>query len=428
MIKRTLLLLLLLMPAVPAALPAQEYSLGDLYSIALERSKGIKIAEEELYISDRDKDRAMAVLVPTLSAFGSRTEYNGSAVSHPGNSTSWGLKLGQSISMSGRELTALKIAKESIVKSGFDLDAVREDYLLIVASDYYDVLKARKTLEIINANVERLTKHRDAAQIRLKVGESTRTVLLRAEAELAGAQSDMIRADNGLKFAKVVLARTVGISSDYDLREDETSAATGQQSAMGLDVLKQTALSERAELKSTGLQKEIADKQIKYTKGLYWPSLSVEGVYSRKEDRPSSDSTDNENIYGVLSINYPFFEGGLRKAEVAQAEARQRQADYRFQDMQDSVNVEVENAYLELATVSGVLEKLGAEVAYARDNYNSVTKQFEYGLADSIDVMDANTLLVTSERQLAYAQYDRQLALLKLQRATGTLLKTVAGN
>jgi outer membrane protein len=76
-------------------------------------------------------------------------------------------------------------------------------------------------------------------------------------------------------------------------------------------------------------------------------------------------------------------------------------------------------------TLSGVLEKLQAESAYAADNYNSVSKQFEYGLANSIDVMDANTLLVTSERELANAKYDYQLALLRLKSATGTLLKTV---
>ena len=43
-------------------------------------------------------------------------------------------------------------------------------------------------------NVGRLTKHRDAASVRLKVGEVTKTALLRAEAELSGAQSEEIKA------------------------------------------------------------------------------------------------------------------------------------------------------------------------------------------------------------------------------------------
>ena len=52
------------------------------------------------------------------------------------------------------------------------------------------MLRAKKAFEITSPNVERLTKYRDAAAIRLKVGEVTKTTLLRAEAELSGAQSE----------------------------------------------------------------------------------------------------------------------------------------------------------------------------------------------------------------------------------------------
>jgi outer membrane protein len=55
-----------------------------------------------------------------------------------------------------------------------------------------------------------------------------------------------------------------------------------------------------------------------------------------------------------------------------------------------------------------------------------VSKQFKHGLANSVDVMDANTLLVTAERELINAKYNYQFAILKLKHATGTLLKTVA--
>lgn len=440
--KRMLLILFYLIFIVPCTAFAEEYSLDDFYNLALKKNETIKIAEEDIYISERDKDMAMAVLIPKLSAFGSHTEYNdgqdgSSSTFQPESSTSWGLRLTQSLSLSGKELKALKIAKEAIVKTGFDLDSVKEKYLLTVASAYYEVLKARKALEIANANVERLTKHRDAAKIRLKVGEITKTVLLRAEAELAGSQSELIKAENNLKLRKTVLARTVGITGAYDIKETvvkentppfDKEAATGFPVDCGLpavDCLKQTALSERLELKSVEIQRQIAREQIKYTKGSYWPNLSIEGVYSRKEDRPDSASSNKESIYGILRLDFPFYEGGLRVAEVQQSVAKERQAEYRLADLRNSIAVEVEDSYLNLMTVFSVLDKLQAETEYARDNFKAVSKQFEYGLANSIDVMDANTLLVTSERELFNALYDYQLAVLILKRATGTLLKTV---
>ena len=72
-----------------------------------------------------------------------------------------------------------------------------------------------------------------------------------------------------------------------------------------------------------------------------------------------------------------------------------------------------------------VLKSLEDQLKFANDNYNAVSKQFKYGLANSIDVMDANTLLVTSETELAKSIYNKQLAGLNVERAKGTFLKTI---
>jgi len=53
--------------------PAVEYTLNDLYRIALERSEKIKIYEEDVYISEKNKDKALSLLFPKLSAVGTYT-------------------------------------------------------------------------------------------------------------------------------------------------------------------------------------------------------------------------------------------------------------------------------------------------------------------------------------------------------------------
>jgi outer membrane protein len=73
-----------------------------------------------------------------------------------------------------------------------------------------------------------------------------------------------------------------------------------------------------------------------------------------------------------------------------------------------TINIDVENAYLDYITQKGVLKSFKDQLAFASDNYNSVSKQFQYGLANSVDVMDANTLLVTAERELASSEYNYQ--------------------
>ena len=412
----------------PGIIFAEEYSLGDLYRIAFENSERIKISEEDLYIASRDKDKAEAALLPDLSAFVNYTRYSDDKLSstdlviQPDTSASWGLRLDQSFSLSGREFTAFRVSKENIEKSRYDLYSVKESYLFTLSSAYFDMLRAEKNIEIAKANVERLTKHRNAARTRLEVGEVTKTALLRAEAELSGRQSELTRAENTLELSKATLAIIAGISRDFTLKEEPIKEPEG---ILSLDALQEEALSERTELKGAELQKRIADEEVKYAKGAYWPSLSIEGVYSRKDEDPASVFLNKESIYGGIKFNFPFYEGGMKRAEARQAEAKKRQAELIYEDMKKRIKLEVEGAYLDVMTQRRIIKSLEDQLAFAGDNYNAVSKQFQYGLADSIDVMDANTLLVGAERELANSGFNYRLAVLKLKLATGTLLKTV---
>jgi outer membrane protein len=337
------------------------------------------------------------------------------------------------MTLNGKEIIGYKIASDNIQRSKYDLFAVKESYVLSVSGAYYDYLHIKKLVQIARANVDRLTKYKQVAETRLKVGEVTKTAVLRAEADLSGAKSDLIKIENLLKFSKAYLARIVGIEEeDFDVKEDaptEESDAFSQLCwPLNAECLKEKANEERAELKSLTVQKKIAEQQIKYVYGGYWPTLSAEGVYQRTVQTPQLTNVIRELAYGGLRLTFPFFEGGLRVAEVNEAYAKKRQIDYTYEDSKKSIGIEVEAAYLDLITQKGVLKSLEDQFAFARENYNAILKQFENGLANSIDVTDGNTLLLTAERQLADAIYNYQQAILKVKRATGTLLASLANN
>jgi outer membrane protein len=325
----------------------------------------------------------------------------------------------ETVSLSGRELTALGISRQNVTKSRYDLTAIREDYILrFVATTYYNVLLARKNLEIAAANLERLTKYRDAAEKRLRIGEVTRTVLLRAEGELSGAKSDELQAKNSLELAMAVLASNVGIKDVFSLRE----APMQEGDVPHLAIFRDQAFQVRADLKSLEVQKEIAANLTRYAEGAFWPTVSLTGAYAGADQYPSPGNLVRDSIYGGVALNFPFFEGGLRKAEVLEAKARERQAALLYEDLKKGIEIEVRTTYLDLVTQKGILQFLNDQLAYARDNYRAVARQFEFGLSNSLDVMDANTLLVSAERKAASAAYSFQLALLVMKKATGTLL------
>ena len=444
----TPLFLILLISTVSAEKKSTGYDLGMLYELAVKHSEQIKIAEEDLYIAEKDKSRAMSVLAPRFSAFGQYTMEDADSTTDPAappatfpelaqktDTTTWGVRFDQSFTLNGRELTALSMAKKSIEKSSYDLDEIKEDYLYQVASAYYGILQATKGLDIAASNVKRLRKHKNAVATRLKLEDVTRTDMYRAESELSDAKSQFIDTENSLQFARASLKRLVNIPDNFVL-SDPAKKVPGS-STMDLKELQMRGLSKRALLKASEAEFEIAKKAKKHANGAYWPTVSIEGQYADSsvntdidasstttgfENFSSDTDTDNEAYSLGAKLTFTIFDGGLRRAEIKQAAAKKRQARLGFEFAKKSIRLEIENTYLEVKTQKSKLKALKDKLKFSKQNYKAVAEMFKHGLSNSVDMMDANTMLVESERDLSNAGYGYKLALLKLKRVTGTFL------
>lgn len=418
----------------PNAAESAPYSLKDLFRLAIEQSEILKIEEEQIAIAETLKNKKKSLLLPRFTGYGGITEFTESkhapetvvgtftlpgTVIQPRHLASFGARFDYTLTMNGRELIDYTIARENIEKQKREFESQKEQYLMTVASAYFEVLRAKKMTEIAEANVNRLKAHRDAAEKRLKVGEVTKTVLLRAEGELSGAHSELIKAQNTWKIARVNLGRLVGMEGEYELREDPD----GEVDIPSLDYLWELAIKERLDLKIRELDYRMAREYVRVAKGGNWPVISLSGVYSRTDQDPGAPTLNRESIYSQLTLQFPFFEGGLRQAEIREAKIREKQAELRIRDVIKAVKVEVEAAYLELMTQRSIIKSLEDQQKYASDNFNVISRQFEYGLASSVEVMDANTLLLSAQRKLAIAIFEERLCLMKLKRVTGILLK-----
>lgn len=399
------------------------FSLENLYEMALKQAEQIKIAEKDLFIAEKDEDRAFAVLVPSLTAFGEYQRYNEEKNALPESSQAWGARLDQRFTLNGRELTGFQMAKDNIEKSRFDLDAVRKAYLLRIASAYYTILKNKKALEIAKSNVERLEAYKQAIQLRLELKDTPRTELYRAEAELSGSETERMAAENNLRFSRISLARLVPLPKDFELVPPKNLKP--ERDFPPLDQLIRSALVKRIDLKSLEMAKKISESEIDYYKGAHWPVIALEGVYTSLDSDPEWYYPDDESLRVGVSVNFPLFEGGLRSAEISQARARARQLELQMKDAVKEVAVDVEQSWLDLQTSESALGSLGDKLKSAQENYHAVLQQYEHGLADSLDVIDANTLLLVSERGLLDATYNYKLSILNLERAEGSLLENI---
>jgi len=93
--------------------------------------------------------------------------------------------------------------------------------------------------------------------------------------------------------------------------------------------------------------------------------------------------------------------------------------------LKKQVALDVEQAYLAIRTARQNIIALQDKVSFSRANFDAVALMFNVGQANSLDVMDANTLLQNAERELAEAEFDMELSRIALLRAQGVFLKTV---
>jgi outer membrane protein len=205
------------------------------------------------------------------------------------------------------------------------------------------------------------------------------------------------------------IVRITGIDTKFSISDTDIQAKDPIEPPLAQ--IQSQALANRFEIQSARKNLEITDQTIQYEKGEYWPQLNLETGY-RKSDVSYGSSimgmntgSNDEEAYALAELQFTLFDGGLRSAQIRQAEAKRNQANQRLNQARNDIILESRVAFSEYETAQKTLINLADELTSAQENYHAVQMQYQYGMADIVDMMDANTLLVQSERRISNARY-----------------------
>lgn len=409
---------------------SEEYDINEIYRLILKNNQKVMIADEDIKQSYLSKDKAMSNILPSLTVEGDYTR-RPDAISSPSGALvrseserSLQLTIKQPLYSGGKATAGIRRAKAEIERTKYDHAIIIEDLFLQAANLYYDALKARRNVGIEEAEVKRLEEHRRSAATRLRVGEVTRTILLRAEAELSGAKADLIRVKNQLRQAKEDISLLAGIRGDFDIKEPEPlEAPIGTD-----DDLTVLAYKERRDLAREVISRKIAGEDILIARGGFSPQLSFEASYINREQDPEGTFLVSNERFAGLILTFPLYSGGSDLTNLRGARSKLRQAELEVSLLKDEIGVDVRKAYLDLGAINPLIDNLKDRVAFAKENYTMVSRQFDFGLATNIDVLDANTTLLQAERELSNTLYDRDIAVLRLKKVIGYFLQEIEGS
>jgi len=420
----------IIMSGVPSSVEAEEktYTLEDAYRAALSTNELIKIAEENSAQSEYRVDQAWTYLYPRVDGRGLYTKYNKSLppngqqplLFQPESQLAATLVLTQPLYTGGRTLAALRSAQKMRITSNAELAIAKQDMMVNVADAYYAVLKARKTVDISRRSLERMERHhqvtqREAATRKTKANQSA---LLRANTLVSQAKILLVRSEDALKIARDRLSLLTKLPQDLSVAEPPALEAPSQ----GLDNLKKSALETRDDYAKSKIDQNIAEENVTIVKGGHYPQLYGEAGMTYASSSPEM-VTDATVFYAGLRLQVPIFEGGLMKAEVSEAKSKVRQAELSSEFLRKTIESDVQEAYINLQTLTSVLDTAKIQRDYAQGNYEAVEGLFSEGLLASLSLIDAEQALTAAERELVNASYDREVSILRLERATGRLGK-----
>ncbi len=395
-------------------------TLEDAYRSAIARSESIAIARESLIQSEDEIKRMRSFLYPSLKAnldYQRRRRSLGVSpfIIRPKSETDFDVTLSQPLYMGGRAHSGYRDAKLAQKGETLQLTLTKEDLLFEIAKAYYETLKAQNNVQIAGKEVERLTAHRRSAQKQLEVGEVTKTALFRAEAELSLAQAQLIRAKNDVMELKDQLALLARIEGEFTLKDPSPVSLMERAETEWLDL----AHGNRIELKQEDIQIEQAAEGIDFARGRFLPSLWLELQYRWVDQGPETSFLIKDDRLAILKLEMPLFEGMLGTSEMAQARSRLRQSRLEKQRRQDDISTRVRRARLTLSSLTSELKHLKDQVRFSEEAFSLASRQFEVGLGINIEVLDANSALLDAERLYSNTVYDREIAILQLQKETG---------
>ncbi len=422
-----------------AVTEASALTIDEAVSIGLQNNPQMIAAQEKLNIASAKMGQAGSGLLPRVSLDASKgrtwqetpvvqlpAAMGGGSFSTSPNEisdyTSYSLTVRQSLFAGGRIITGTKIARVSYDAAQEDLKKSAADTRYLVVSAYCDVVKAKKSLEVVNESMSNLKKTLETTQLFFNAGINSNSDVLRVKTMIANTEIARINSENGLKLAKLALESTLGkkIAKDLELNDIE------QDDSLDLRVSNENAITEafknRPDWKGYRLGMEAADSAINMAYSGYLPNISLVFTAGKtKTEYPVSTSYNNELAsWRTLFVgSWTVFDGLYTQNQIREAYSTLAAAKAQETQIKNGIELEVNAAYLGLLATMEKINASKAAADLAFKTMKSVEASYRSSIATNQSYLDSQTAYQSAKIALLSAQCDLMVAKEKLNKAVG---------
>jgi outer membrane protein TolC len=379
-------------------------------TLALERNERAAIAETTVEVAEARVGRARTAFFPRVDIAGSwRTDYPDPTERTLSTSalltqTVFDARVFPLFRQARFQREAARFgADESKRLLGFDAAAV----FLTTLSFEQVQLAAQRRRDFAQTNL-------DDVRARFEAGLVSSNDVTRAELELATAVRGVAQAVGNVQAARVDLANLLKADVEGELAPPtallDAAAIPPFADIPGAQQRRSDIAAERASVEAL---RAFADEP----RARFLPSVAFSAQTRNINDGPIS-AREQDGFVG-LSLAWPVFDAGLRRADRLEREAVVRGAELQLESSLRNVERELRSAAVQLSTEQAALREAAAAVRAARKNAEETTVLYREGLASALELADATQRLFEAEVAEATATYRMALAYLSLREASG---------
>ncbi len=311
----------------------------------------------------------------------------------------------------GKTLAATDAARAGAKSSAEDVEIQKQDTVRFVREGYYNLALNNRLVQVSQQALDRALVNLRSAKGFFDVGTQPKSSVTRAEVDVATGQLDLITAVNNVNIARLVLNQLMGIPINTPTEISDNLAY--QHVEFEPKNLLNEAFARRPEYRQIKARYEQADYTVKQQFRNFFPNVTAQGTYG------SARSDMNEAYSYGLTLNWTIFDGGGKIALYKQAQARRDAALARVRDQELTIWQQVERAYV---TVQQAEEAIGAAekgVESADENFRLSQGRFDAGVANIIELTDAQLALTNAQATVARALAAYRIAIAQLERFLG---------
>ena len=383
---------------------------------------------ENIQVSKQDLNISRSEFLPSVTITGSKSQENTEKLTNRLGANSLitdvdpktqSVTVEQKLFQGFAGVAAFEKSKIGLSLADAKLLKVEQEILYKAIEAYSGLIFANEKLKINQRNVNLLERQVETDQARLERGQVTLADLAQSESSLAGAEAKFIQAKNETVTAKLFYEKIIGpiINVDNLIKKPDLNFEIPNNLNKAIKISKNN----NPNLIIAKLDYKKAEKDVTIARADLSPSATLSFNSTKTDDLSSSFDERDKNI-AKATISWPLFKGGKNTASLNRSKNLKNNKKLLFDNAVKTNDTNVASAWSSLQSSKSLLSSVKSQVEAAEIANEGITVEYESGLGRStLDVIQSNSILLTSKISLAESERNYLLSQFKLLQSVGLL-------